>query len=82
MNDLSIHEMDRILALLTPVQLQDHKQTLREECNELAKQHIEAASNFCIDTIVHQYEYKSRIIDRISVRENLDWNIKEVTHRL
>lgn len=72
MNDLSISEIDRILALLTPVQLQDHKQTLTEECQDLAKQHIEATSNFCVDTIVHKYEYKKNIISRICIRENLD----------
>lgn len=75
MNDLSISEIDRILALLTPVQLQDYKQTLTEECQDLAKQHIEATSNFCIDTnidIVYNYEYKKNIISRICIRENLD----------
>jgi hypothetical protein len=78
MNDLSVqsyndagYEIDRVLALLTPVQLQDHKQTLREECNKLAKQHIEAASNFCIDSIVRRYEYKKDIIRRISIQENV-----------
>jgi len=72
MNDLSVYEIDRVLALLTPIQLDDHKQTLAEECQKLAQQHIEASSNFCTDTIVRKYKYKKDIIRRICVQENLN----------
>jgi len=70
MNDLSVYEIDRVLALLTPIQLDEHKQTLAKECQELAVELIESTNS--IDVVLPRYKYKKDIIRRICVQETLN----------